>query len=418
MNFVKGLKCKECGERYEASLRFYCDECFGPVEVEFDLAAAGEAIKQDAKVCSSLALLPEGFSAGRTPLVRAERLGKRLGIPNLYLKDEGKSSLSHSFKDRVVASALGKAKDFGIKTIAAASTGNLANALAVQAVDAGMDAVIFVPQGTDYGKIAQALASGCRIFEVDGNYDAANRLCSEVQEALGWAVVNGNLKPYYLEGAKSLLFEIMALFEDNPPSAIVAPMGGGGLMTMLKKGLDELKSMGMLKDGTVLYGAQAAGCSPIVAAVKAGTEDISPVKPDTAIGAIAIGDPPDGAYAARAIMESGGRAEAVSDDAAMEMVEFLREDEGLAAGGAGGVALAAAARLLKSGYIKGDAPLVVILTDGQSAPDSEKVRPGNVEKVEANLAAFREHPKNILLCQHLRDSLNAQDTLAEIKKQS
>ncbi|MBE9537097.1 MAG: threonine synthase [Proteobacteria bacterium] len=390
MNFVKGLKCKECGERYEASLRFYCDECFGPVELKFDLAGAVEALgRGSVDVFSSLSLLPEGFKAGSTPLVRAERLGKRLGIQNLYLKDEGASMLSHSFKDRVVASALGMAKSLGIKTIAAASTGNLANALAVQAVDAGMDAVIFVPEGTDYGKIAQAVASGCRIFEVAGNYDDANRLCSEVQEALGWAVVNGNLKPYYLEGAKSLLFEIMALMEDMPPSAIVAPMGGGGLMRMLKKGLDELKAMGMLKEETALYGAQAAGCSPIVSAVKAGTEDISPVKPDTAIGAIAIGDPPDGAYAARAIMESGGKAEAVLDADAMEMLEFLREDEGISTGGAGAVALAAAASFVKSGDIAGDTPVVVILTDGQSKAAREQARPGNVSKIEANLAAFR-----------------------------
>lgn len=390
MDFVKGLNCKECGEHYDASLRFYCDQCFGPVELKFDLAGAVEALgKGCVDIFSSLSLLPDDFKAGSTPLVRAEKLGNRLGIPNLYLKDEGASALSHSFKDRVVASALGMAKSLGVKIIAAASTGNLANALALQAVDAGMDTVIFVPQGTDYGKIAQALDSGCLIFEVDGNYDDANRLCNEVQEALGWAVVNGNLKPYYLEGAKSLLFEIMALMEDMPPSAIVAPMGGGGLMRMLKKGLDELKAMGMLRDGTALFGAQAAGCSPIVSAVKAGIEDIKPVKPDTTIAAIAIGDPPDGGYAARAIMESGGTAEAVSDEDALEMVALLREEEGIATGGAGGIALAAAAGMVKSGDITGDAPVVVILTDGQPKLSSEQVCPGNVSKVEANLAAFK-----------------------------
>jgi len=212
-----------------------------------------------------------------------------------------------------------------------------------------------------------------------------------LHEALGWAVINGNLKPYYLEGAKSLMFEIMAELEDKSPLSIVAPMGGGGLMTMLKKGLDELGAMGMLKGGTALYGAQAAGCSPIVAAVKAGTEDIPPVKPDTSIASIAIGDPPDGAYAARAIMGSGGSAEAVSDDDAMEMVEFLMGDEGLASGGAGGVALAAAARFARSGDIAADAPVVVILTDGQSRGYGEKPRPFNVSRVEANLASFRAH---------------------------
>lgn len=397
MSFVKGLKCKECGESYEADLHYMCEECFGPLEVEYDLEglAAGAFVGRGRRGIGKYAkLLPAigddlGLTIGDTPLVKAERLGKDIGIDNLYLKYEG-ANPSLSFKDRVVATAISKVKEFGFDVVACASTGNLANSLAFQAASQGLKCVIFVPEGKGAADIAQAAACGAIIFEVAGNYDDANRLCTEVQEDFGWGVINGNLKPYYLEGAKTIAYEIMEEMRDNPPGAIISPVGGGGLLSMLWKGLNEMKETGFLVGNLpALFAAQPSGCAPIVSAIKGGAEEIMPVKPDTGIGSIAIGDPPDGSYAIKAVRESGGSGEAVTDDEAFRMVKLLAEREGIISGGAGGVALAAAARLAGSGKIDSKRPAVVILTD-RGNPERLLKGEEKVTKVEASLSTFRD----------------------------
>ncbi len=398
MDYVKGLRCKECGERYDAGLDYVCWECFGPLEVEYDLDRLASE-KGDRPFDESQRglsrykyLLPiddaSAIKIGDTPLIHAERLGEKLGIDELYLKVEG-ANPSLSFKDRVVASALSKAKESGAEVVTCASTGNLANSIAWHAAANDLECVIFVPEGKDLSGIAAAAACGAKIFEVAGNYDAANRLCTEAAERLGWLVINGNLKPYYLEGGKTIAFEIMEDLKDNPPAVIVSPVGGGGLLSMLWKGLGEMKALGMAGgELPALVAAQPEGCSPVVSAIR-GNPEIRPVKPDTSIDSIAIGDPPDGPYVIKAVTESGGAGVAVSDDEAFEMLKLLAETEGIISGGAGGVAIGAAAKLAENGNLTRKGPVVVVLTDRGNASDIEKNQV-MVQKTGAGLKDFIE----------------------------
>lgn len=407
MGIIKGLICKICAERYEEAAQYVCEECFGPLAVDYDYdrisssVKGGEFFTQEANTQGDSAFPPSlqwivpGLRTGGTPLVRAHRLGRILGINNLYLKDEGASYPTLSFKDRVVASAMTKVKEFGFQTVACASTGNLANALAARAACCGIRCVIFIPRGSDYGRISHAISSGAILFEVQSNYDGANRLCSEVQDALGWAVVNGNLKPYYLEGAKGIAYEIMHELRDDRPAAIVAPMGGGGLLSMLWTGLCEMRDLGFIKgELPSLIGAQASGSAPIVHAWQKGSLEVTPVKPDTDIDAIAIGNPPDGSYAIDAMRKSGGSGFSIPDEEAWEMMKLLAKEEGIATGGAGGVALCAAYRMIKSDAASNKRPVVVLLTDRGDAGDmldnSKKERSEYARKVESDFSSFIE----------------------------
>ena len=406
MSDMSGLRCKACGQLYEKSPQYVCEECFGPLEVYYNYDKISSSIKngqfnevrrknQRAAFPPSLQWIDEDLIVGGTPLVKAESLGNFLDINELYLKDEGASYPTLSFKDRVVASAMAKVREFGFDTVACASTGNLANALAARAASIGMKCVIFVPRGIDYNKISHARASGAIIFEVQSNYDGANRLCSEVQDALGWAVINGNLKPYYLEGVKPLAYEIINELKDERPASIVTPMGGGGLLSMIWKGICEMKELNLL-DGELpaLIGAQASGSAPIVNAWENDCDDIIPIKPDTKIASIAIGDPPDGIYAIEAIKQSGGKGFAIPDEEASEMVKLLAKEEGIATGGAGGVALCAANELIKLDKAYNEGPVVVLLTDrGNGSVLAEKATgktEENIIKVDAKISTFIE----------------------------
>ncbi|MDH3975921.1 MAG: threonine synthase [Deltaproteobacteria bacterium] len=400
MTYIKGLKCKECGQQYGLDIQYICEECFGPVEVDIDVESAAKDDVSWDELADLLIPAPKGSFSYKSsrPLKKAERLGRRIGINHLYLKDEGGTYPSLSFKDRVVATALSRAVDEGIEVIACASTGNLANALAAHASNAGIKSVVFVPEGIDYGKIGPAITCGALVFEVRGNYDAANRLCSEVHEALGWPVVNGSLKPYYLEGAKGIAYEILRFFKDGPQISIVSPVGGGGLLMTLWKGIKELQSLGLVSgDLPLLYAIQADGCAPVINAVKSGSDEIRPVKPDTAIGAIAIGDPPDGYYALKAIKESGGSGESAGDEEAFPMVRLLAEEEGIITGPTGGAALAAASKLVGDKTINDGRPVVVLLPDrGPSgALIDEKVKKERLIKVNADLTSFMEVWKQV-----------------------
>ncbi len=406
MSIISGLRCKVCGQLYEESPQYICEECFGPLEMHYNYAEISSSIQKgqfnEAGGKSQRGAFPpasqwinQDLRVGGTPFVRAHGLGKFLGINKLYLKDEGASYPTLSFKDRVVASAMTKVTEFGFDTVACASTGNLANALAARAASRGIKCVIFVPQGSDYNKISHAVSSGAIIFEVQSNYDGANRLCSEVQDTLGWAVINGNLKPYYLEGVKPLAYEIMNELKDERPASIVAPMGGGGLLSMIWKGICEMKELNLL-DGELpaLIGAQASGSAPIVHAWQNNSDDIIPVKPDTKIASIAIGDPPDGIYAIEAMQQSGGKGFAIPDEEANKMVKLLAKVEGIATGGAGGVALCAASELIKADKAYNEGPVIVLLTDRGNSSDLSANTAGETEdkaiKVEANISTFVE----------------------------
>jgi threonine synthase len=374
--FVVGLRCRECDARFDAAARSACEECFGPLEPAYDWERISGAISRDAiergpaSLWRYVALLPAGASArvdlgdGWTPLRRAHGLGAELGLPDLYLKDETREP-THSFKDRVVSVALTKAREFGFSTVACASTGNLAHAVAAHAADAGLGAVTFVPVGLESGKLAATAVYGATLIEVDGTYDDVNRLCGEASSEYPWAFVNVNLRPYYAEGSKTIAFETAEQLGWRAPDHVVVPIASGALLTKVAKGFRELHAVGLLDDEphVRVSGAQAAGCSPVARAFAEGADDVRPVRtPDTIARSLAIGDPADGWYALREIRSSGGAAAAVTDEEIVDAVGLLARTEGIFAETAGGVTIATLARLAASGVIRPDETVVAYVT--------------------------------------------------------
>jgi threonine synthase len=374
--FVVGLRCRECDARFDAAARSACEECFGPLEPAYDWERISGAISRDAiergpaSLWRYVALLPAGASArvdlgdGWTPLRRAHGLGAELGLPDLYLKDETREP-THSFKDRVVSVALTKAREFGFSTVACASTGNLAHAVAAHAAAAGLGAVTFVPVGLESGKLAATAVYGAALIEVDGTYDDVNRLCGEASSEYPWAFVNVNLRPYYAEGSKTIAFETAEQLGWRAPDHVVVPIASGALLTKVAKGFRELHAVGLLdyEPHVRVSGAQAAGCSPVATAFAEGADDVRPVRaPDTIARSLAIGDPADGWYALREIRSSGGAAAAVTDEEIVDAVGLLARTEGIFAETAGGVTIATLARLAASGVIRPDETVVAYVT--------------------------------------------------------
>jgi threonine synthase len=375
MTAVLGLACRECGKRYDKEAIHVCEDCFGPLEVVYDYAAMAltrEAIaRRPTSMWRYAELLPldgpptVGTHVGWTPLVRADRLARTLGLGELWLKVDGVSFPTLSFKDRVVAVALSKARELGFDTVACASTGNLANAVAANAAAAGLRAYVFIPHDLEPSKVLGTLIHGARVVAVRGTYDDVNRLCSEIAGAKGWGFVNINLRPFYAEGSKSHLYEIVEQLGWRAPRHIVAPMAGGSLITKIRKGLLELDKLGLISGGadTKVHGAQAAGCAPIVEAIRAGRDVIRPVKqPRTIAKSLAIGNPADGYYAVRAMLDSGGFAAAPEDPEIVAAMRLVAETEGVFTETAGGVTLAAARRLIAEGRIQPEESVVLCLT--------------------------------------------------------
>jgi threonine synthase len=380
-SLVKGLKCRECGNTYDKAPVHVCEFCFGPLEVDYDYAAIGKVLTR-AKIESRphtmwryAELLPldgppaVGLDTGMTPLVRADRLAKRIGVKELWIKNDAVCYPTLSFKDRVVSVAVSKAIELGIGTIACASTGNLANATAAQAAAAGLPAVILIPFDLEPAKILGTGIYGARVVAVKGTYDDVNRLCSEIAGKYGWGFVNVNLRPFYAEGSKSYGYEIAEQLGWRTPAHVVVPMAGGSLVTKIGKAFGELEKLGLLVGGagarkTRIHGAQAAGCSPIVDMVLENREQVRPVKQPTSIAkSLAIGNPADGFYARQTIVGSGGHAAKPDDDEIVAAMRLLAETEGIFAETAGGVTLGAAIRLVEQGRIgKDDGPVVVSIT--------------------------------------------------------
>jgi threonine synthase len=319
-----------------------------------------------------------GASVGFTPLVRAERLGRHLGIRELWIKTDHASFPSLSFKDRVVAIAISKAVEFGMSVVGCASTGNLANAVASLAASAGLTAYVLVPHDLERGKILGTAVYGARLVGVNGTYDDVNRLCAEIAGRWGWGIVNVNLRPYYAEGSKSYGFEIAEQLGWRTPDAVVSPMAGGSLVTKIAKAFHELAEVGLVEERPVRYfGGQGDGCAPIVEAVRAGRDLVRPVKtPKTIAKSLAIGNPADGYYASRTILDSGGFAAAPSDAEIVAAIRLLAETEGIFTETAGGVTLGATIRLLEEGRLEKDASVVLCIT-GQGLK--------TIEAVEADL---------------------------------
>ncbi len=375
MNIVRALKCRECGQEYDIEPTHVCEFCFGPLEVVYDYDKLDgyftrELIESRPQTMWRYKeLLPingeptVGAQNGFTPLVRARNLEKVLGVSELYIKNDSVCYPTLSFKDRVVSVALSKAVEFGFTTVACASTGNLAGSVAANAAAAGLESYVFIPHDLEQGKVLGAGIFGTRIIGIKGKYDDVNRLCSEVAGKYGWAFVNVNVRPFYAEGSKSLGYEVMEQLGWKAPKHIVVPMASGSLCTKIDKSIKEFIKLGLIEDnGTAMYGAQATGCSPITKSVKDGTDLIHPVIADTVAKSLAIGNPADGYYANRVILESGGWAEDISDQEIVDAMKLLAETEGIFAETAGGVTLGCAKKLIESGKLPRDESIVLCIT--------------------------------------------------------
>ncbi len=375
MSFVKGLRCRECGTEVPVAPRAICEECFGPLEVVYDYDALKRGFGREAlsgrgrSMWRYRELLPVdgaailGEEVGFTPLLRAERLAARLGVHELYVKNDAVNFPTLSFKDRVVSVALTKAREFGMTTVGCASTGNLANAVAAQGVRHGFDTCILVPEDLEAAKILGTTVFGARLVGVKGDYDQVNRLCSQIADRFGWGIVNVNLRPFYGEGSKTVGYEIAEQLGWRLPAHLVCCMAGGSLITKIGKAFDELGRLGWIEPrDTRFHGAQAAGCNPIVAAVKDGTGEIRPVKARTIARSLAIGNPADCYYAARLIRDSGGQAEDATDSEIVDGIRLLAETEGIFTETAGGVTVAVARKLIEQGRLPRHEPIVLVIT--------------------------------------------------------
>ncbi len=375
MSYMKGLKCRECAQEYPHEALHVCELCFGPLEVDYDYDAIKGVLTKELIESRSpnmwryAELLPledapsVGSQVGFTPLIRARNLEKKLGVKELWLKNDAVNYPTLSFKDRVVSVAISRAREMGFDTVACASTGNLANSVAANAAACGMKSYVFIPYDLEQTKITGTLVYGADVVGIRGAYDEVNRLCSEIAGKYGWAFVNINIRPYYAEGSKSFGYEIAEQLGWKLPKHIIVPMAGGSLITKINKAFGEFTKLGFVEDnGTRVYGAQATGCAPIVNAVKEGSELIRPVKANTIAKSLAIGNPADGYYSARAIRESGGWAEDVSDAEIVDAMKMLAETEGVFAETAGGVTFGVTKKLLEQGRIPKDESIVVCIT--------------------------------------------------------
>jgi len=303
------------------------------------------------------------LDTGFTPLVEAPALARRLGVARVWVKNDTVSHPSLSFKDRVVAAAINAAAAFGLETIGCASTGNLANAVAAHAARAGLKAWIFIPEELEQGKIIGTSVYGARLVRVRGTYDDVNRLCAQVADHFGWGIVNVNLRGYYGEGSKTVAYEIAEQLGWRLPTAVVAPMAGGSLLTKLRKGFGEFLEAGLIHGQPPrLYGAQAAGCAPIVRLLERGGSALEPEVPRTICRSLAIGNPADGLFAARAMRETGGWGAAVSDAELVQGVRLLAEDVGVFGETAAGVTAAGALALARAGRLRADDEVVLCIT--------------------------------------------------------
>ena len=402
--FVKGLKCRECGKEYPDSPLYVCDYCFGPLEVDYDYDKIKKEItrdkikSRDANMWRYQELLPIkgeikiGKNVGYTPLVKADNLEKALGVKEIYVKNDAVNFPTLSFKDRVVSVAIAKAREFGFKTVACASTGNLANSVAALAASSGYESFVFIPSNLEIGKVLGTLIYDTNLVKINGSYDKVNRLCTEIAGKHSWAFVNINLRPYYAEGSKSLTFEMLEQLGFKAPDNVVVPMAGGSLITKVGKAIDEFDYCGLLKEKphTRIFGAQATGCNPITATVKEKREFIKPVRnPDTIAKSLAIGNPADGYYASDLMNKTGGYGEDATDEEIVEGMKLLAATEGIFTETAGGVTVAVAKKLIEKGYInKNETTVLAITGNGLKTLEALNGKLKEAPVIEANLEEF------------------------------
>ncbi|MCG5219883.1 threonine synthase [Streptosporangium sp. KLBMP 9127] len=397
------LSCRECGTRFDLGPNFACSECFGPLEIAYEFApVTRESIAAGpANIWRYRSLLPvpanvldkPNMAPGWTKLVKADRLARELGLRSLHVKDDS-GNPTHSFKDRVVAIAVEAARNFGFHTLSCSSTGNLAGAVTAAAARAGLDACVFIPANLEEAKIVMASVFGGQVVGIDGNYDDVSRFCSElIGDEMGekWGFVNVNLRPYYAEGSKTLAYEIAEQLGWRLPDQIVIPIASGSQLTKIDKGFGELIKLGLVEDKPYkVFGAQAAGCSPVSAAYRAGHDVIQPVKPDTIAKSLAIGNPADGPYVLDIARRTGGAVEDVTDAQVVDAMRLLARTEGIFAETAGGVVVGVLRKLVENGVLDPEAETVVLNTgDGLKTLDavSDGARPTAV--IRPTLDDFR-----------------------------
>ncbi|MEM1660398.1 MAG: threonine synthase [Candidatus Bathyarchaeia archaeon] len=392
-NYVKALRCRECGKELPPTKVYACNQCFGPLEAVYDIDSVnlGRDLLniRPRNIWRYRELLPINdwkrvidLEVGYTPLRRCDRLAKALGLKTLYIKDDTVNPTG-SFKDRPAAVAVSKALEFDAEAVGCASTGNLAAAAAAHAAKAELPCYVFIPADTEINKIIQAATYGANIIAIKGNYDEVNRFALQTAEAYNWAFANINMRPYYVEGSKTLAFEVCEQLGWKTPDHIIVPTASGALLCAIDRGLKQFNELGLINNESVkLTAAQPEGCSPIVNAFKSGKDIIEPIeKPRTIARSLAIGDPADGIYALKAIRQSGGIAESASDDEIISAIKLLGKTEGIFAEPAGGVAIAVAKKLVESGEISRDEEVVCCVT-GSGFKASECIL-GNTSKFEA-----------------------------------
>jgi threonine synthase len=375
LSYLLHLKCRDCGRTYPAEPLAACEQCWAPLEPVYDYTRIWSDVprrdleSRPPNMWRYRELLPlagepcVGHHTGFTPLVAAPRLAKALGAREVYLKNDAVNHPTLSFKDRVVAVALSKAREFGFDTVGCSSTGNLANSVAAQAAAGGFQTFIFVPADLEPEKIVATQVYGARLVKVNGNYDQVNRLCSEIAQKYSWGIVNVNLRSYYAEGSKTLAYEVAEQLGWRLPQNIVVPMAGGALINKIRKAFDELQKLGWVEPAPVkFFGAQATGCSPITTAAKRGTAEIEPQKPATIARSLAIGNPADGFYAVKLMLASGGAGEDVSDEEIIEGIQLLAETEGIFTETAGGVTVSVARKLIRQGKLNPEESIVLAIT--------------------------------------------------------
>ena len=373
MSALIGLQCHLCGMAFPAEALYVCDQCLGPLEPVYDYSAIRLTREQIERRPKNLwryrELLPitgeplTGFNSGYTPLVRCDRLAARLGVSELYIKDDSVNHPTLSYKDRVVSVAATRAVELGFKVLACASTGNLANSVAAHAARLGIECCVFIPDNLEAGKLLGSAIFNPTILAIAGNYDDVNRLCTQVGDRYGWGFVNINLRSYYAEGAKTMGFEIVEQLGWKYPKHLISPVAGGTLLPRIVRGLRELREVGLV-DGDLprVYAAQAAGCAPVVRAIEAGLDHPEPVRPDTIAKSIAIGNPADGYQVIQCVRATGGTGAAVTDEQIVDAIQLLAETEGIFTEPAGGTTLAATIDLLARGIIPRDESIVVCVT--------------------------------------------------------
>jgi len=397
---VKSLSCRECGQTYPLEALYVCEHCFGPLEVTYDhsgldpdearrkIQAGPAGIWRYADFLPFAERPKDPLQPGLTPLIRADRLAERLGIGEVWIKNDA-ANPTHSFKDRVVAVALAKARELGYDTVACASTGNLANAVAAHAAASGLDSYVFVPADLEEQKLLATAVYGTTLVGVDGSYDDVNRLCTELSETRPWAFVNVNLRPYYSQGSKTLAFETIEQLGWSVPDRIVCPVASGSLFTKIGKGFSEWLELGLVEgELPAFHGAQANGCSPVAEAYREGWEVCRPQRPQTIAKSLAIGNPADGPFALELARQTGGSIESVSDDEIRAGIRLLAETTGIFTETAGGVTTAVLAKLAREGAIGRDERVACVIT-GEGLKTLDAVRDGfEMAEIDPSVDSF------------------------------